>query len=157
MSNDKSSNLWTIVLLLGLTLLLVTGYKIKDGLTPAITLTAPLDKSCDLRQGKCQSKLPNGGKVSFSITPKTIPILRPLALVVNIEGIEVSKVEVDFIGIGMDMGYNRSRLEKVDKNYFMGKAVIPVCVRSKMDWEARVLLYTEDGLIMVPFRFYTIK
>jgi hypothetical protein len=157
MSNDKSSNLWTIVLLLGLTLLLVVGYKIKNGLTPAITFTAPLDKSCDLRQGECQSKLPDGGKVSFSITPKTIPILRPLALGVNIKGVKVSRVEVDFIGIGMDMGYNRSKLKKADTNYFTGRAVIPVCVRSKMDWEARVLLYTKNGLIMIPFRFYTIK
>jgi hypothetical protein len=57
----------------------------------------------------------------------------------------------------MDMGYNRSKLDKVDAAHFKGKAIIPVCVRSKMEWEARVLLYTDHGLIMAPFRFFTMK
>ncbi|MCK5919209.1 MAG: hypothetical protein KAG34_12340 [Cocleimonas sp.] len=155
--NNKSEQLWTIVAILGFALLLVIGYKLKASMTPSITATATLDKSCDLRKDKCTTLLPSGGKVSLSITPKTIPILRPLVLNVIVDGIAVSKVEVDFIGIDMDMGYNRSTLEKIETEHFKGKAVIPVCVRSKMEWEARVLLHTNNGLIMAPFRFYTIK
>jgi hypothetical protein len=34
---------------------------------------------------------------------------------VKTEGIEVLNVEVDFIGIGMEMGFNRSRLEAGQK------------------------------------------
>jgi hypothetical protein len=56
-----------------------------------------------------------GGEVSFSISPTDIPILRPLVLQVKTEGIEVLNVEVDFIGIGMEMGFNRSRLEAGQK------------------------------------------
>ena len=155
--NNKSEHLWTIVAVLGFALLLVVGYKLKASMTPNITATTPLDKSCDLRKGKCSSELPTGGIVSFSITPNTIPILRPLELNVIVNGINVSKVEIDFIGIGMDMGYNHSNLDKKDASHFKGKAVIPVCVRSRMEWEARVLLHTDHGLIMAPFRFFTIK
>lgn len=153
----KSENLWTIVAVLGFVVILIIGYKIKASLSPQITATAKLDSSCDLRQGKCLSKLPDGGTVSLSITPNTLPILHPLALSVEIDGVKVSAIEVDFIGIGMDMGYNRSKLNKVDAHHFKGKAVIPVCVRSKMEWEARVLLQTEKDLVMAPFRFYTLK
>ena len=155
--NNKSEHLWTIVAILGFALLLVVGYKIKASMTPSITATAPLDKSCDLHKGKCTTVFPTGGKVSLSITPNTIPILRPLALNVIIEGIDASNIEVDFIGIGMDMGYNRSKLDKINAENFKGKAVIPVCVRSRMEWEARVLLHTNSGLIIAPFRFFTIK
>jgi len=154
----KASNpLWTIIAVLVLAILLVVSYKLKDFLKPGVTATAALNESCDLRKGACTSDLPTGGKITFSIDPNDIPILRPLQLKVETEGVEPSKIEVDFIGIGMEMGYNRPKLKAVDKTHFSGRAILPVCVRTKMDWEARVLLHTEKGLIMAPFRFFTLK
>ena len=156
-TNNKMSNLWTTVALLCLVLLLAVSYKLKDMLKPNVAVKAALDESCDLRKGPCTSNLPGGGQVSLSISPKTIPILRPLQIDVKVDGVDVSKAEVDFTGLGMDMGYNRPNLEPVEKNHYMGKAILPVCVRSRMDWEAKVLLETDRGLIMAPFRFFTQK
>lgn len=156
-TSKKSGSLWTIVALLALVLLLSVSYKLKDMLKPGIAAKAELDDSCDLRKGSCISSLPGGGTVTFSIAPKTIPILRPLKLDVKVEGVDVSRVEVDFTGIGMDMGYNRPELKPVTRDEFMGKAILPVCVRSRMDWEAKVLLQTPRGLISAPFHFYTKK
>ena len=155
--DKKISNLWTTVALLALVLLLVVSYKLKDMLKPSIAAKAELNESCNLREGPCSSKLPGGGTVTFSIAPNEIPILRPLQIDVKVEGIDVSKTEVDFTGIGMDMGYNRPKLDAVSKTQFKGKAILPVCVRSKMDWEAKVLLQTDNGLLMAPFRFFTMK
>ncbi len=157
LKSKKTANLWTTVALLALVLLLVVSYKLKDMLKPTVAATAELDESCDLRKAPCTSKLPGGGSVTFSISPKDIPILRPLKIDVKYEGVEVSKAEVDFTGIGMDMGYNRPQLEPITKTQFKGKAILPVCVRTKMDWEARVLLQTDRGLLMAPFRFFTLK
>jgi len=159
-TKTNSGQLWTIIAVLVLAILLVVSYKLKDILKPNVSVTVALDESCDLRAGACVSELPSGGKISLLINPNDIPILRPLTLQVKTEGIETSNVEVDFIGIGMEMGYNRSKLEVgqgANKNQFTGKAILPVCVRSKMDWEARVLLKTDEGLVMVPFRFFTNK
>lgn len=156
-SSKKTVNLWTTVALLALVLLLVVSYKLKDMLKPSVAATAELDESCDLHKAPCTSKLPGGGSVTFSLSPKEIPILRPLQIDVKFEGVEVSEAEVDFTGIGMDMGYNRPQLEPITKNQFKGKAILPVCVRTKMDWEARILLQTERGLLMAPFRFFTLK
>ena len=156
----KSTNhLWTIVAFLVLAILLVVSYKLKDILSPEIALVAELDNSCDLRKGECISQLPGGGVVTFSMSPKDIPILRPLKLTVNIEGVEAQTAEVDFVGIGMEMGYNRSKLEAnpSSSNQYTGKAILPVCVRTKMEWEARVLLQTDKGIVMAPFRFFTLK
>jgi len=156
-SEKMASKLWTIVAVLVLAILLAVSYKLKDIFQPSVTSTAALNESCDLRSAPCTSELPGGGKVSLSINPKDIPILRPLTLNVTIDGVEASSVEVDFIGIGMEMGYNRPKLNAIDKTNFKGEAILPVCVRSKMDWEARVLLKTDKGTIMAPFRFFTTK
>ena len=156
-NTDKklSGNLWFIVLLLLFVVLLVAAYKFKQGMMPTIIATVELDKSCNLRKSSCSLALPNGGKVDFAINPNDIPVLRPLELSVIGHDATFSAVQVDFVGVDMDMGYNRSTLEKKDKSHFTGKAVIPVCVQSKMEWEARLLLQTDQGLIMAPFRFYT--
>ena len=156
-TEKKSGRLWTIAALLVFAIMMAVSYKLKDILEPRVSAAAALDESCDLRKGPCVSELPNGGKVSFSLSPNDIPILRPLKLQVTIEGVDVSSVEVDFVGLGMEMGYNRSALEDDGQNQFTGKAILPVCVRSKMDWEAKVLLKTDKGLLMAPFRFYTTK
>lgn len=158
-NTDKKSsgNLWLVASVLLLIVLLVAGYKFKQGVITNIIATVALDKSCDLRKGACSLALPNGGKVNFAISPNDIPILRPLVLNVTSDGVQFSAVQVDFIGVDMDMGYNHSTLDKKDNNHFVGTAVIPVCVQSKMEWEARLLLQTDQGLIMAPFRFHTIN
>jgi hypothetical protein len=35
--------------------------------------------------------------------------------------------------------------------------MLPVCVRERMTWEARVLLHLPDGTLAAPFRFETTR
>jgi hypothetical protein len=35
--------------------------------------------------------------------------------------------------------------------------MLPVCVRDRMTWEARVLLHYADGLRAAPFRFDSLR
>jgi len=126
-------------------------------LNPAVVATAPLDPSCDLRRGPCTGTLPNGATVRFALEPRTLPLLEPIAIDVRVEGLRALGVEVDFAGVDMNMGYNRPRLAGEGEGHFVGKAVLPVCVRYRMDWEARVLVRTADGLMAAPFRFSTFK
>lgn len=99
--------------------------------------------------------MPGGGKVQFGIEPRSIPVLRPLALTSRVEGLNPRSVEVDFAGTDMNMGYNRIALESVGEGGWKGEATLPVCVRSRMSWEARVLLHTDAGIMAAPFRFDT--
>ncbi|MEE9444553.1 MAG: hypothetical protein V3V19_02690 [Cocleimonas sp.] len=161
-AENTHSKLWLLVSLLSLAILFTLAYKFKDVLKPKVDTIVAADEHCDLRKNACTTILPKGGNVTFFIDPIDIPLLKPLALSVELDGIEPSKVEVDFVGIGMEMGYNRSLLKanvestNTTKKY-SGKAILPVCSLAKMNWEARVLLHTEDGLIAVPFLFYTLK
>ena len=136
----------------GITLVLQAVWPI---MFPRIVAIAPLVTNCDLRHGDCTAILPAGGKVRFGIEPRIIPVLHPLALSARVEGIEPRSVMVDFAGTDMNMGYNRVSLEPMGSGIWRGEATLPVCVRSRMNWEARVLLQTDAGIMAAPFRFDT--
>lgn len=126
-------------------------------LFPKADVSVPLDPACDLRAGPCVSPLATGGSVSFSVEPRSIPVMKPLKLQVQVVGLDVREVSVDFSGVDMNMGYNRARLKAQNDNAYQGEGMLPVCVRDAMEWEAQVLIQTNDGLISAPYRFITVK
>jgi hypothetical protein len=135
----------------------VVVYKVMPLLDPEVVRVAALDPECDLRAGPCSSDLPGGGRVTFAITPDDIPVIKPLTLDVRVEGVDASSVEIDLQGVDMNMGFNRPKLSKRTEGHFSGPGMIPVCVRDAMEWEAKVLVASDEGLIAAPFRFITVK
>ncbi len=115
------------------------------------------EAACDLQQGPCIARFPDGSGVTLSIQPLPIQGLKPLRIQVQTEGISAQSMEVDFQGIGMNMGYNRPRLEKQSEGRFTGEGMISVCVLERMHWEATVLAETDQGLVAAPFRFETLR
>ena len=124
-------------------------------LRPAPVLVAVPEPGCDLRRGPCTGRFAGGGEVTLDVTPVGIPLLRPLTLVVQTRDLSVAGVAIDFSGTDMDMGYNRPALRPDGAGRFRGEGMLPICVRPRMTWEARVLLTTPGGLLAAPFRFET--
>ncbi len=149
--------LWSVAAVLIMAIAGVAVYKAWPLLFPDVLVSLPLDTECDLRAGPCVSPLPEAGSVSFGIEPRSIPVVKPLQLQVNVLGLKVEQVEIDFRGVDMNMGFNRPALEQQQAGLFTGKGMLPVCVRDAMEWEARVLLYTDQGLVSAPYRFITVK
>jgi len=152
-----NAKLWLAAGALFLALSAVAVYKAWPLLFPEVIISAEPDPSCDLRAGPCVTRLADGAEVRFGIEPRDIPVLQPLQLSVVVSGMEVLGAEVDFVGIGMNMGFNRPKLDALGEGRFSGGATLPVCVRNTMQWEARVLLKTSEGLVSVPYRFVTTK
>lgn len=152
---SRVTAIWWVALGLAFAILLVIGYRLRPLLIPTPDMVAPLDPSCDLRAGPCDLAVPGGGRVTFEILPVGIPVVTPLALKVQVDDRVVSTVAVDFVGVDMDMGYNRVALAVVGSGTFAGSGMLPICVRERMTWEARVLLDTPSGLVAAPFRFDT--
>ncbi|MGF1546725.1 MAG: hypothetical protein ACFCUG_05330 [Thiotrichales bacterium] len=146
-----------ILVLVAFGVLAIVGYLARGSLEPKIIAAAAYDSNCDLRSGACELALPTGGSIRFEIEPRTIPLLEPIALTVALKDAPVTAVEVDFVGVDMNMGYNHARLVAQDDGRFRGSVTLPVCVRQRMDWEARVLLETPAGWTLAPFRFFTLK
>ncbi len=122
-----------------------------------IAMTAPLDNSCDLQKTSCEAVFPDGGRLAFSISPQPIEGLKPLQLQVHTEGLDARSMEVDFRGIGINMGFNRPRLKQESDNRFSGSGVLSVCILERMTWEATVLASTDKGILAAPFRFETVR
>lgn len=157
MSKNKSvAILWVFVVALTLVVASVAAYKIWPMLNPEIAETAILDPECDLRAGPCTVEFNDGRSVRFAIAPDDIPVVQPLEFDVLTSGIDASSVEVDFQGVDMNMGYNRSQLKSEGEGRFSGTGMLPVCVRYAMEWEAKVLLHTNGGILAAPFRFITV-
>jgi hypothetical protein len=136
-------------------LALAAGYALRPLISPDAALSAPVNTSCDLSAGPCASGLPGRGRIILSVEPRGIPVLQPLEISVRVEGLQAQDASVDFVGVNMDMGLNRAPLEPDGQGRFTGRGMLPVCARSRMVWDARVLVQTPEGLASAPFRFET--
>ena len=87
---NSHSSLWAVVVIVGLTLVLIASYKLKMQLISPIITTLTVKESCTLENGSCMAILSNGAKVRLAITPKDIPLLKPLTLKVTLDGAEES-------------------------------------------------------------------
>ncbi len=148
-------------LLIGILLIAImggVGWKLQSFVNPQRQATAKLNTACDLQSGPCSTSFSDGIQVSLSITPRPIPVLKQLKLTSEIQGIEANAVEIDIVGVGMNMGYNRPELAASGKaNQFQGESILPICLMDTMQWEARVMVHTDKGLMVAPFRFETQK
>ena len=115
------------------------------------------DLTCKLRAGPCRMSLPDGGSVEFGWIPLNLPPMEPLQLAVTLGNTGFKALWVDFVGPEMDMGFNRSKLDEGEEGKFSGVGMIPVCVRDRMLWEARVVLSDGDNWTSAPFRFEVIR
>ncbi|HID44702.1 MAG TPA: hypothetical protein EYP34_02960 [Chromatiaceae bacterium] len=155
MAQKKNWLVPTVIFLLAALLGGVVWY-FRDYFEPGPAQVLPLS-NCDLHDGPCTAVLPNGGEVAFSILPRSIPLTKPLKLQVQVKGVKARKVEVDFSGVTMNMGYNRPRLSAKGEGSFEGEGLLPVCIRQRMDWEAKLMVDTPEGLFIIPYRFETVK
>jgi len=140
-------------MILALILVGVVGYKLSPLLLPKADITIAPPPGCDLHAAACHAALPDGGQVVLSITPRPIPVVKPLQLEVTVEGIQADRVQVDFAGVEMNMGYNRPTLASIGPGRFAASATLPVCVTGRMIWQATVLLESGRRRLAIPFRF----
>lgn len=134
-------------------LVVVIGYKLSPILLPKADVTVLPDPVCNLQKQSCAVNLPSGGKVELSLGGKTIPLVKPFEVQVKTSGVSPSRVEIDFAGVDMNMGYNRPELISQGEGRYVGEATLPVCITGHMDWQATVLIEAGAERIAVPYRF----
>jgi len=94
--------------------------------------------------------------VTLTLGPNVKPLVSfPVQL--QIEGGKVTDQSViaDFQMQGMDMGMNRYRLQAMGGAAWHGKATLPVCTASRMDWQAIVEFSLDGEPYRVVFPFHT--
>lgn len=144
----KRNRLIDTLILLGIATVAVVTWKLQPKSDIALALS-----TCDPGRQACTVALPGGGEMDFSVEPRPIPTLRPITLQITVSGTEPDKVEVDFAGATMNMGYNRPQLQRKLPGRFEGRTSLPVCVTGNMEWRATVLLQRAGKVISAPFQF----
>ena len=144
-----------ITIILALATIAVGGYKLVPLLLPTADMTIEPAPSCNLHKQTCHAEVPGGGHVELSITPHPISVARPLQVSATISDIVASKVEVDFAGAAMNMGFNRKILTAESATRYIGETMLPVCISGRMAWRVTLLVETDRQRIAVPFLLKT--
>lgn len=149
------SALINLAMIAALIAVAVVGQRFSPLLLPKADVTGVAAPGCDLQRQACAATFGEGGRLQLSITPRPIPMLQALQVEVSVSGGAARKVEVDFAGASMNMGYNRSQLVATAGGAYRGETSLPVCVSGSMTWIATVIVETDRQRIAVPFRFDT--
>ncbi|NTV70473.1 MAG: hypothetical protein HGA71_10035 [Azonexaceae bacterium] len=136
-------------------LVVVVGYKLSPMLLPKADVTVQPDPVCNLQREACTVALPSGGKVTLAMGTRPVPLVKPFEVEVTTSGFSPARVEVDFSGIDMNMGFNRPALAARGAGRFAGEVTLPVCITGSMDWQATVLVETGNERVAIPYRFST--
>jgi len=147
------SSLINLAMVAALLATAIVGHRLSPLLLPKADVAGVAEPGCDLQRRACPAALPHGGRLELSITPRPIAFLQTLRVEVTVTGIEARKVEVDFSGETMNMGYNRSELTAAGAGRHAGETSLPVCVSGRMTWVATVIVETDRQRIAVPYRF----
>ncbi len=112
-------------------------------------------QQCNLHQQACTAEH-NGQKVTLDITPKPIPVAKPLHAKVILSQLKAQQIQLDISGINMYMGYNRLPLDKTDAHHWQGSTMLAFCTHNKMDWVITLIIGKSDGhKLRIPFYLET--
>lgn len=152
--NEKARRVFTLVVFVLIAIIAFYGARYwQAGQSGYMRVQGPAD--CDLSSGSCQQSLA-GGKVTFSIAPGEIPLMKPLTLAVVVEGLATAGVVVEIRGLNMEMGLNRTALTAAGDGHWQGETILPICSQRQMKWEAAVQLDAGERY-EVPFSFHTTR
>ena len=133
----------------------IVTYRLTPLLLPKTQLAAVIDPGCDLTQRACTARLADGSSLELSFSPRPLPVQKPMRVEVSTTGFTPTRVEIDFTGKDMNMGYNRSELAAVGPRRYVGDNALPVCISGGMAWIVTVIIETDRQQIVVPFGFET--
>lgn len=140
-------------IVLALAIVAVIGYKYSTLVLPKADLTVEPASGCDLHTQACHADIPGGGRIELNLAPHPIPVVKPLQVRATLTGLAATKVDIDFAGVSMNMGFNRKTLETHQNNVYSGDTMLPVCITGRMAWRATLLVETDRQRIAVPFLF----
>ncbi|HER20323.1 MAG TPA: hypothetical protein ENO14_04660 [Chromatiales bacterium] len=124
-------------------------------ITGAMTqLEAPGD--CHLKGEGCMITVDGLGVFRVAM-PETVVPLEKFAFTVEPQdeaARSVGAVRVDFEMVGMDMGINAYRLERLADGQYRATVILPVCTTDRSDWLANLTIHSTEGayVMQLPFQ-----
>lgn len=95
--------------------------------------------TCDLHVSACEVTLKDGSPLSLEITPKEIPLMKPLQFKVTTK-VDLPSLEIKLFATNMNMGLHTIKLNQTAQGVYEGEGMLPTCVVGNMIWQANVIL-----------------
>ncbi|RRQ24625.1 hypothetical protein D5687_00195 [Guyparkeria sp. SCN-R1] len=151
---------WMVATLLILGVLTYLWGRAPDKLTTDTPVSGPLTEvpapiGCQLKGEGCEIEIDGLG--SFLVRmPETVVPLEKAVFRVMPQGEAakaVGEIRVDFEMIGMDMGINAYRLDRLADGTYREEIILPVCTTDRSDWRANLSIHSTAGayLVRLPF------
>jgi hypothetical protein len=112
------------------------------------------DPPCNLNRDVCKVTV-NGGQIEFQVSPRPVPLLKEFSIEVRAADISIRYLDVDFAGVGMNMGLVRVPLRTDGTGVWRATTSLPVCVTSQMRWRLTLIVETSLDSILIPVEFST--
>lgn len=112
---------------------------------------------CDLHVNSCSAQLDDEKPLVFDISPKPIPVMKPLHFKVHIPHVSLSFIELKLFATNMNMGLHSFKLYPTQEGWYEGEGMLPTCVVGNMIWQANIILNTPTKSMGAIFYFQTDK
>ena len=113
--------------------------------------------TCNLHQSSCTVLLKENIVAQFDITPKPIPLMKPLKFRVILQNIHLPYIELTLFATNMNMGFHTFKLYAKGNGLFVGEGMLPTCVVGNMIWQANLVIETSQQSLGAIFLFQTDK
>lgn len=110
-----------------------------DFLSRSAAIPLAVVPDCDVARNRCLAK--DASIAVYLRLGSLAATLEPFPVEVTVQtadGAAPSRVEIEFLMSGMDMGINRYRLDAGEDGQWLGRAILPVCTTGRRDWLAVV-------------------
>ncbi|MFI9652326.1 hypothetical protein [Guyparkeria halopsychrophila] len=120
---------------------------------PLTQVPAPTD--CPLKGEGCEIAIDGVGSFLVSMPETVVPLEKMVFRVVprGEAAKAIGQIRVDFEMIGMDMGINAYRLDRLADGTYREEVILPVCTTDRSDWRANLSIHSTAGayLVRLPF------
>ncbi len=116
--------------------------------------TPSRQQNCDLHQQACTVLMKDGKSVTLEVSPKSIPLGKPIALKVTLKKIQPKNVSAILTALKSGRSSSTINLTPKRNNSYTGSVTLRKTSDPKQRWMILVVINTEELNIAVPYKFY---
>lgn len=110
---------------------------------------------CDVKDGECATTLANTQKLSLEVSPKSLPLMKPLTFTIRTQELQQESLEAQIYATNMFMGIQTITLKRTKQGVYEGKLILPTCNQGGMIWNADIIVNELTKRYGAKFEFKT--
>ncbi len=114
-------------------------------------------KSCNLHKEACSVTLKDGSIVTLDITPRPIPLMKPIKLHITTKNVNLNKLDLKIFATNMNMGLIEKPIKRVKKDTYEAEITLPTCIVGGMIWDVNIIANKLSKSVGAVFEFQTGK